>query len=116
MPDLFFEKHVPHLPERMFDLVNDLERYPQFLPNVSAMTVTRDRGDGDNVRLARMTIRFGPVTQAYTSRVVADPEKRTIEAKAMRPTCASGSSSTTGRGTSVAAVSNFRASRSRFVV
>jgi coenzyme Q-binding protein COQ10 len=83
MPDLFFERHVPHLPERMYDLVNDLEAYPRFLPNVSAMDVTRDRGTANDVRYARMTIRFGPVTQSYTSRVTADPEAHTISASAV---------------------------------
>lgn len=83
MPDLFFERHVPHLPERMYDLVNDLEAYPRFVPNCAAMDVKRDHGTDEDVRFARMTIRFGPVTQAYTSRVVADPVARTIEAKAI---------------------------------
>jgi coenzyme Q-binding protein COQ10 len=83
MPDLFYERHVPHLPERMFTLVGDLEDYPRFLPNVSAMDVKRDRGTGSDVRFARMTIRFGPVTQAYTSRVEVDPAARTIVAKAV---------------------------------
>jgi coenzyme Q-binding protein COQ10 len=83
MPDLFFERHVPHVPDRMYELVNDLESYPSFLPNVSAMDVKRDRGTADDVRYAKMTIRFGPVTQAYTSRVTADPEARTITAKAV---------------------------------
>ena len=83
MPDLFFERHVPHLPERMYDLVNDLESYPRFIPNCAAMDVKRDRGTDEDVRFARMTIRFGPVTQSYTSRVVSDPAARTIEAKAV---------------------------------
>ncbi len=83
MPDLFFERHVPHLPERMFNLVNDLERYPDFIPNVSAMNVTRDRGTAADVRYARMTIRFGPVTQSYTSRVESDPDARTIVARSV---------------------------------
>ena len=83
MPDLFFERHVPHLPERMFDLVSDLEAYPRFLPNVTAMDVMRDSGTRDDVRYARMTLRFGPVTQAYTSRVVTDPAARTIAARAV---------------------------------
>ena len=83
MPDLFFEHHVRHLPERMFDLVNDLESYPRFLPNVSAMDVKRDHSTGEDVRYARMTVQFGPVTQSYTSKVVADPKARTIIAKAV---------------------------------
>jgi coenzyme Q-binding protein COQ10 len=83
MPDLFFERHVAHLPERMFGLVGDLEDYPRFLPNVSAMDVKPDRGSAGDVRFARMTLKFGPVTQAYTSRVVVDAKARTISAKAV---------------------------------
>ena len=83
MPDLFFERHVPHLPERMFALVADLDSYPRFLPNVGGMAVKRDNGATGDVRYARMTLRFGPVTQAYTSRVEADPAARTIVARAV---------------------------------
>jgi len=83
MPDLFFERHVPHLPERMFDLVGDLEDYPRFLPNVKGMDVQQDHGAAANVRFARMTIKFGPLTQSYTSRVEADPVAKTIIAKAV---------------------------------
>lgn len=83
MADLFLERHVPHLPDRMFDLVGDLEDYPRFLPNVSGMDVKRDSGSRADVRYARMTIRFGLMTQSYTSRVEADPDERTITAKAV---------------------------------
>ena len=71
MPDLFFERHVPHLADRMFDLVNDLETYPRFVPNVSAMEVRRDDSSAGDVRFAKMTVSFGPVNAAYTSRVEA---------------------------------------------
>ena len=81
MPDLFIERHMPHLPQRMFDLVSDLEAYPRFVPNCKAMEVRDDAAGG--AVLARMTIQFGPLTQAYTSRVVADPQALTITAKAV---------------------------------
>ena len=83
MPDLFFERHVPHLPERMFELVNALEDYPRFLRNVSGMETKRDNSATGDVRFAKMTIKFGPVTQAYTSRVESDHTARTISAKAV---------------------------------
>ena len=83
MPDLFFERHVPHLPERMYALVADLEAYPDFIPNCKAMKVQRDSGTADDVRFARMTIKFGPLTQSYTSRVQSDPHALTIVAKAV---------------------------------
>ncbi len=83
MPDLFIERHVPHLAQRMFQLVNDLEDYPRFIPNIKEMDVKRDAGTPGDVKFARMTIKFGPITQAYTSRVEADPAARTITAKAV---------------------------------
>ena len=83
MPDLFIERHVPHLADRMFDLVNDLADYPRFLPNVSDMELKRDDGARGDVVYARMTIQFGPVKQAYTSRVEASRSDHTITAKAV---------------------------------
>ncbi len=80
----FFERHVAHLPERMYQIVSDLSDYPRFVPNCQAMQVRPDPAAGDeDVRLARMTISFGPITQAYTSRVTLDAAARTIRAKAV---------------------------------
>jgi coenzyme Q-binding protein COQ10 len=81
MPDLFLERHIPHLPERVFGLVADLESYPRFLSNCTRMEVRP--GGAPNQKLARMTVRFGPVTQSYTSRVTLDEAARTIAAKAV---------------------------------
>lgn len=80
----FFERHVPHLPQRMFEIVADLGDYPRFIPNCKAMEVRPDptASTGD-VRLARMTLFFGPITQAYTSRVTLDPQALTIAARAV---------------------------------
>jgi coenzyme Q-binding protein COQ10 len=48
------------------------------------MDVRPDPGArGKDVRLARMTLSFGPITQAYTSRVTTDHEALTIAAKAV---------------------------------
>jgi coenzyme Q-binding protein COQ10 len=80
----FYERHVPHLPERMYEIVSDLEDYPRFIPNCRAMQVRPDpAASGVDSRLARMTLSFGPITQAYTSRVTLDPQTRTIRAKAV---------------------------------
>jgi len=80
----FFEQHVPHLPNRMYDIVADLSDYPRFIPNCKAMDVRPDPAAGDaDVRLAKMTLYFGPITQSYTSRVTSDPQALTIRAKAV---------------------------------
>ena len=78
----FFEHHVRHLPQRMYEIVADLEDYPRFVPNCKAMVVRPD-GTSETTRLATMTLFFGPITQAYTSRVTFDPQQRTIKAKAV---------------------------------
>lgn len=80
----FFERHVPHLPQSMYDIVSDLADYPRFIDNCKAMDVRPDpAARGKDVRLAKMTLSFGPITQAYTSRVTLDPEAKTITAKAV---------------------------------
>jgi len=82
MPKLYYERHTPHLPPRMFDLINDLEAYPRFIPNCKSMEVRPDPHD-PQVRYAKMTIKFGPLTQSYTSKVTADPVALTITATAV---------------------------------
>lgn len=80
----FFERHAPHLPQRMFEIVADLSDYPRFIPNCKAMDVRPDPAAGSaDMRLARMTLYFGPITQSYTSRVTLDPAALTITAKAV---------------------------------
>ena len=77
---LDLDRHVAHAPERMCGLVADLQSYPRFIPNCADMQV---RPDGaPDVVFARMTLSFGPITQAYTSRVVLAPAQRTIDARA----------------------------------
>jgi coenzyme Q-binding protein COQ10 len=82
MPKLDFDRHVPYSPEQMMALVGDMQSYPAFIPNCRAMELKPDRMAAGDVRFAKMTLSFGPITQAYTSRVVADATKRTIDAKA----------------------------------
>ena len=82
MPKLQFDRHVAHPPEAMFKLVSDLDAYPRFIPNCKSMVVKKDNGAQGDVRFARMTLSFGPITQGYTSRVTLDPVALTIDAKA----------------------------------
>lgn len=80
----FYERHVPHLPRHMFEIVADLDHYPRFIPNCKAMSVRPDPSvKGADVKLAKMTLSFGPITQAYTSRVALDDDALTIGIKAV---------------------------------
>ena len=82
MPKLSFDRHVPYSREQMMDLVGDLTTYPRFVPNCKGMEVMPNRGGAGQVEFARMTLSFGPITQAYTSRVTTDRMAGTIDAKA----------------------------------
>jgi coenzyme Q-binding protein COQ10 len=57
----------PYSPEQLFDLVADIEKYPQFLPWCRAARVI-ERKEGE--MLAELIISFMHLTERYTSRVV----------------------------------------------
>ncbi|MDR2013829.1 MAG: type II toxin-antitoxin system RatA family toxin [Rhodanobacter sp.] len=57
---------VRHSPERMFDLVNDVEAYPTRFPWCAAAQVA-DR-DGEDALTACLYLRFAGFTQSFTTR------------------------------------------------
>lgn len=79
MPTLNFDRKVRFTPEQMLSLVADMKSYPDFIDNCVGMDVASD----DEGQLARMDVVFGPIKQAYTSRVVVDLEKFTVAAEAL---------------------------------
>ena len=63
----------------MFDLVADVEKYPQFVPLCSALTVkTRAEKDGRTVLVADMTVAYKVIRETFTSRVTLDRHSLTI--------------------------------------
>jgi ribosome-associated toxin RatA of RatAB toxin-antitoxin module len=56
---------VRQTPERMFDLVNDVEAYPSRFPWCAAARVLEREGD---VLVARLDLRFAGITQGFTTR------------------------------------------------
>jgi coenzyme Q-binding protein COQ10 len=68
-------KHrVNHSAPEMFDLVADVERYPEFVPLCSALKVRQrvTKPDGTEVLVADMTVSFKLVKESFTSRVTLD--------------------------------------------
>ena len=47
MPSFHDERRVRHRAEQMFDLVADVERYPEFVPLCKALRVRSRRTDDD---------------------------------------------------------------------
>ena len=74
MPRFSSKRRVHHTAEQMFDLVADVERYPEFVPLCSALKVRQRmaKPDGTEVLVADMTVSFKLVKESFTSRVTLD--------------------------------------------
>ncbi|WP_407153988.1 type II toxin-antitoxin system RatA family toxin [Bradyrhizobium sp. STM 3557] len=80
MPRFSNKRRVLHTADQMFDLVADVERYPEFVPLCSALTVRQRsaKPDGLEVIVADMTVSFKLVKETFTSRVTLDRAGRKI--------------------------------------
>ena len=74
MPQFRTTRRVRHAAEKMFDLVADVERYPEFVPLCSALKIRQRmaKPDGTEVLIADMTVSFKLVKESFTSRVTLD--------------------------------------------
>ena len=58
----------------MFDLVADVERYPEFVPLCEGLRVKdRSRVSGHDVLLAEMDVGYGALHETFSTRVTLDP-------------------------------------------
>lgn len=90
MPSFRTVRRVPFSPRQMFDLVADVEKYPQFLPLCEALAVaSRERDGAREIVVAQMTVGYMAIRESFTSRVVLDPPNLQVEAAAT-PGAASG--------------------------
>jgi coenzyme Q-binding protein COQ10 len=74
MPQFSTKRQVRHAADKMFDLVADVERYPEFVPLCRALKVRQRRSapDGVEVLVADMTVAYKLISQTFTSRVTLD--------------------------------------------
>lgn len=74
MPQFSTRRRVNHSAAEMFDLVADVERYPEFVPLCSELRVRSRTGKGEGVEVivAQMTVAYKLVRQTFTSRVTLD--------------------------------------------
>ncbi|MEP3224541.1 MAG: type II toxin-antitoxin system RatA family toxin [Parasphingorhabdus sp.] len=69
-------RELPHSAAQMYALVADVGRYAEFLPWVVG---TRIRSDSDTEMVADVIVGFKGLREQFTSRVVKNAEKKTIE-------------------------------------
>lgn len=71
MPSHSEQRLLPYTPQQLFDLVIDVERYPEFLPWCLAARIRRRE---ENSLTADLVIGFKMVRERFTSRVAFDRE------------------------------------------
>jgi coenzyme Q-binding protein COQ10 len=74
MPKFSSKRRVDHSATQMFDLVADVERYPEFVPLCKSLKIRQrtPKPDGTEIVIADMTVSFKLVREAFTSRVTLD--------------------------------------------
>jgi len=74
MPQFANKRRVGHSAEQMFDLVADVERYPEFVPMCQSLKIRQrtQNPDGTEVIVTDMTVAFQMMREQFTSRVALD--------------------------------------------
>jgi coenzyme Q-binding protein COQ10 len=74
MPRFSNKRRVQHRAEQMFDLVADVERYPEFVPLCQSMKIRQrmPMPDGTEIVVAEMVVSFKLVRETFTSQVTLD--------------------------------------------
>jgi coenzyme Q-binding protein COQ10 len=74
MPQFTTSRRVKHSAADMFDLVADVERYPEFVPLCRSLKVRKriPQPEGIEVVIANMTVAYKFVQETFTSRVTLD--------------------------------------------
>jgi coenzyme Q-binding protein COQ10 len=83
LPAFRITRTVRHSPQQMYDLVADIERYPEFLPLCESLRVLRSQPgpDGTEIRVAEMGVGYKAIRERFTTRVTLDPANRRILAE-----------------------------------
>jgi ribosome-associated toxin RatA of RatAB toxin-antitoxin module len=66
---------IAESPARMYQLINDIEHYPQFVPYCTAARVVSRK---DNEVVATLNIKRGPLRAEFTTRNLLEADKRVL--------------------------------------
>lgn len=74
MPSFKTTRRVRHSAANMFDLIADVERYPEFVPLCQMLRVRRraNRAHGIEVLVCDMAVGYRAIREKFTSRVTLD--------------------------------------------
>lgn len=81
MPSFETTRHVAFTPAQMFELVADVEKYPQFLPLCEGLRVlSREKQGGREIVVAAMDVGYKAIRETFTSRVTLDRDALAVTA------------------------------------
>ncbi len=71
---------LPYSPEQLFQLVGDVERYPDFVPWVTSLSVRNPRTEGEGISIldAEAGVGFSFVKEKFATRVRRDAKTNDI--------------------------------------
>jgi len=74
MPQFRNKRRVKHSAANMFDLVADVEKYPEFVPLCQSLRIVRrtEGAEGIETIIANMTVAYKVMRETFTSRVILD--------------------------------------------
>lgn len=79
MPSFSTRRRVPYTPHQMFDLVADVERYPEFLPLCEGLTLrSREEKPDRTVLIATMVAGYQAIRESFTTRVTLVPDENRV--------------------------------------
>ena len=86
MPRFSNKRRVQHKASEMFELVADVERYPEFVPLCHQLKIRQRtaKADGTEVVVADMTVSFKLVKETFTSEVTLDRANLKITVRYLR--------------------------------
>jgi len=86
MPRYSSKRRVQHSASQMFDLVADVERYPEFVPLCHSLKIRQRKAKPNNTEIvvADMTVSFKLVRESFTSEVVLDRPNLKIAVRYLR--------------------------------
>ena len=80
VPSFKSVRRVPYSARQMFDVVADVERYPDFVPLCESLVITSSsESQGQVCRVATMGIGYKSIRERFTTRVVLQPDVPAVE-------------------------------------
>jgi coenzyme Q-binding protein COQ10 len=81
MPRHNVVRMLPYAPQELWEMVGDVDRYPEFVPWITSMRTWNQRGEGDGVEVldAEATVGFKFLREKFATRVRRNAEMMSVE-------------------------------------